>query len=460
MNHQRSPQRITVSTDSIRNLSSDGSPSWVTMDDRYESIFTIEIPLELADVEDGQPPALVFTPLGRETVQGVTPDTYTSNGLRISGELETSVDSLSRSIHAVDLAASEVLDVLQTQIDAPTFDVLEHELSTSEVAPPSDDTTAEQVSQLLQENIRRHEREHIRCLLDPLMSMWRELELYQRSIILASTPRRWRDWDFVDEFATLYAIPNCHMAEVLAMLAEDYTAADSTVQRVVESYVSSQNETQAEFLRFIDRHDIDPESLIDTLRSPVGELYCDFWLAYVIDRIRAGESLDEIDSEGFQTSCNLPMESIGVRSPDEQSRETLLNAFNDQWKGPVTEFVCLAFVDGSFVLRRSWISMNPSASEAECLLAIRRALFRREFLSTFVSESGLDAVRTTRAPLTERILWGEPLADVSLFRRSSPPPQFLSDHLGPAHTTARDRLFGSQATTDDLDAWLNDPDYG
>lgn len=474
MNRRRSSSRITIDIESVRGFSNGDAPAnWLTnLDERYTPIFTIEIPLELRDVTDETPehsalqqsssPSLVFVPCGSETVQGVTPDMYTRDALYMHGKLGTRVDSLSRSVHAADLDAATVIDALQSRTDIyeEYLDALKHNLHNPAFSAQLNADAATQASQLLRDNIRRHEYEHIRCLLDPLTAIWRELELYQRSITLASRPRRWNDLDFLDAFATLYTIPNYHSSEVLAMLTEDYTTADPSVQRVVESYVTAQNETQAEFLRFIDRHDIDTTTLVDALRSPVGELYCDFWLAYIIDRVRAGDTLAEIDADGFRTSCNPPIDSIGLRSPDDKNRESRVDSFNDRWKGPVVEFVCLTLVNDTFVLKRSWISMNPSASDAENLLTVRRVLFRRQFLSFFVAESGVDAVLDARTPLVEHILWGTSLDDVSLFRRSSPPPKHLARYLGPAHDAAHDTLLGSQATTDELNAWFNDPDYG
>lgn len=455
----------------MRGFSDDEDPSnWLAnLNERYNPIFTVEIPLELADITGEtienstlqQSSSLVFVPCGGEAVQGVTPDMYTRDALRSDGELETRVDSLSRSVHATDLDASTVIDALQTQTDIhdARLDALKRDFLNSEFSQLNTDA-ATQASQLLRDNVRRHEREHIRCLLDPMTAIWRDLELFQRAVTLTANPRKWNDLGFLDAFATLYAIPNCHMTEVLAMLTEDYTAAAPAVQQAVESYVAGQNETQAEFLRFIERHDLSANDFIETLRSSVGELYCDLWLAYVIDRVRAGESLDEIDAAGFQTRCNLPTDSIGLQSIDRQRRKTLVNSFNDRWKGPVAEFVCLTSMNDKFVLKRSWISMNPSASDAESLLAVRRALFRRRFLFSFISESGIDAVLDARTPLVERILWGASLADISFFRRSSPPPKYLADHLGPAHDTARNTLLGSQATTANLNAWFNDPEFG
>jgi hypothetical protein len=468
---QRSSPRITIDIESVRGFSDGEAPlDWlVNLEERYNPIFTVEIPLELVDVidtengvlEQSSSPSLVFVPCNSENVQGVMPDMYTHDALRTNGELGTEVDSLSRSVHATDLDAATVIDTLQTQTDIyeEHLDALKHNLHNPAFSSQLNTDAVGRTSQLLRDNVRRHEREHIRCLLDPMAAIWRELELYQLSVTLASSPQRWNDLDFLDTFATLYAIPNCYVAEILAMSTEDYTTADSTVQRAVESYVASQNETQAELLRFIDRHNIDMTSLVDTLRSPVGELYCDFWLAYIIDQVRAGETLAEIDAAGFRASCNPPIDSIGLQSPD-RSRETLVDSFNDRWKGPVAEFVCLTFVNDGFVLRRSWISMNPSASDVENLLSVRRALFRRRFLSFFVAKSGLDAVLDARTPLIGEILWGTPLSDVSLFRRSSPPPKHLAGFLGQAHDTARDTLLSPQATTDDLNAWFNDPDYG
>lgn len=463
--------RITINIESIRGFSShEDQSNWlVDLDERYNPIFTVETPLELTDIADEttgssvlqQSPSLVFVPYDSETVHGIMPDMYTRDALYSYGELETRVDSLSRSVHAVDLNPTSVIDALGTQIDIheARLDALKRDFLESEFSQLDTDT-ATQASQLLQENVRRHEREHIRCLLDPSTALWRELELFQRAVALSASPRRWNDLGFLDAFASLYVIPNCYMAEVLAMLTEDYTTADPAIQEAVESYVATQNETQAEFLRFIERHDLSENRLIETLRSSVGELYCDFWLAYVIDQVRAGNSLNEIDADGFRTRCNPPADSIGLQSIGGQSREALVNSFNDRWKGPVAEFVCLTSANDRFVLKRSWISMNSPASDAENLLAVRRALFRRQFLSSFLSESGINAVLDARTSLVERILWGASLDDVSLFRRSSPPPKYLTDYLGPAHDTARKALLGSQATTADLNSWLNDPEFG
>lgn len=131
--------------------------------------------------------------------------------------------------------------------------------------------------------------------------------------------------------------------------------------------------------------------------------------------------------------------------------------------GPVFELVRLEFINGSFALERAWYSLNPGVSDSESLVAVRRALFRRQFLSDFALRSGLEDALHDREADVKEIIDGIPLNESSLFQHSqlsqARTTEDWADYLSPAYETAATALLGSTATVDDLHTWLNDPEF-
>lgn len=279
-------------------------------------------------------------------------------------------------------------------------------------------------------------------------------------MLVGANPRTWNDPGFLRRFARLYATPSHFIVELLALMTEDYTIDNSSAQRVVETAVANQREAAGFLMKFVEEHNIDRNALRQTLRSPVGEQCCDLWLAYVFDRMRSGHSLSEIDAGKFRDQHLSRLGSHDEIVSDSETRTMLVDFVRERCFGPVFEVVRLDVVDEQFVLERAWYSLNPDVSDDGSRLAVRRALFRRQFLSLFGSESGLIDVRSAQGNAVEQVIRGSSLDDVALSSVAYPSLEQLSESLTMAHEATATELLGNQATTDDLHHWLNDPEYG
>lgn len=454
-----------------------GQISWLNeINVEAEHIFTLEIPLELVGIAAGQPSistdshpsplsSLTFVPTDDVIIRGVTPDPPLRDLLCSGGEVDMSVDALSRSIILTEVDERTFIETVQdrTDIGTESLAALRRALVVPTFYEEFDDATAIQADDLLTENIRRHEREHVRCLIDPETAIWREFELYWRSIFLGAKPQTWHDSVFLDRLVSLYQTPSRFTVELLAMLTEDYTIDDPTVQHAVETSVATRRGTESTLLEEIKNSGVDTTSLLGTMRTPVAEQYCDLWLAFVLDRLRSGSSLVDIDSTDFQRTCAPVADSHDsvVRRGD--ARSMYLNLMRERLLGPVFELVKLTY-DGSFTLKRTWYSLNPGTSNQEQLVAVRRVLYRRQFFSDFVRRSGLKETLHNREEAVKQVIHGATLDESSLFD-SSVLSQVHSttawaDNLESAYETAVTALLGSQATGNELHTWLNDPKFG
>ena len=477
MNNCSSSQPITVELgptfgandadiDRIRN----SQVNWFDMGTTADFIFALEIPLEVVGVAAsppandsslGSPPSsLTFAPRD-VTVRGITPDSSVRNLLLAGGEMQTSVDSLSRSILVTSGDERSFLNALrkQAEIDTKSLDALKRALLVPSFYDKFSDAAADRARRLLATNIRRHELNHVNCLINPETALWREFELYWRSILVGAKPRTWRDPAFLNRFARLYATPSYFVIELLAMMSEDYTRGEPSIKRTVETSVASRRGAAGELMRFVEEHNIDSNALRETLRSPVGEQFCDLWLAYVLNELRDGCSLSEISEDKFHNYCLTALDSSDDIICDPETRALFIDFMRERCFGPVFEVVRLDVIDERFVLERAWYSLNPDVSDAGSRLAVRRALYRRQFLSLFGSESGLNDVRSDRETAVERVIRGASLDEVALFDLVSPSTEQLSESLVAAHEATAAALLGSQATSEDLHIWLNDPDY-
>ncbi|MFC6965048.1 hypothetical protein ACFQJ8_27305 [Halocatena marina] len=447
-----------------------GQVSW--LDDVSEDtslIFKFEMPLELVDISTSKaattsglsgssPVSIEFIQCGREKTHGIEPDPYIRNILRAGGRMGLGVDSLSRSVVLSDINEHTVIDALQANpnIDAGwLIESLRRNLLIPSFYGELDDEATSQAIELVRSNVRRHEREHMRCLLNPSTALWRELGLYYRLILLSSQLSTWHSPSFLNTTAALYMTPSRFTVELLALLKEDYTSADPTVQQAVQQRVVAQRGAEGDLLRFIDRQNVDTDALTAMLQSPTGGRYCDLWLGYIIDRLRSGYSLSEIDKTEFFSRIR-PLNGGGV--PDPEMRDTTVDYMSERCLGPVIELVRLKS-DAGFVLERSWFSIGTDISEAEGLLAVRRALFRRIFSSNFVIESGLDNRLDDRETAIKRIIHGTPFSEAQLFDMDIPSTDQLAGSLSAARTNAITTLLGPTASVEELHMWLDHPEY-
>lgn len=141
-----------------------------------------------------------------------------------------------------------------------------------------------------------------------------------------------------------------------------------------------------------------------------------------------------------------------------------VDLMRDRLLGPVFELIRLRFIDGTFTLERAWHSLNPDVADRKRLVAVRRVLYRRQFLSDFADRSGLDDDLRDREDAVEQVIQGDSLDETSLFdslpRSQGRSTDDWAGHLEQAHETAATALLGSTATVTDLHTWLNDPQDG
>lgn len=448
----------------------DGQVSWFGMEEMTDFIFRLEIPLEVLGVSSHSPPndgspyspssLLSFSPCDDVTVQGISPDSVLRDVLLGGGEIGMNVDSLSRSVVFPDVDEYTFIEALQNRIDIEdeSLDALKRSLLVPVFDDTLDNVAATRAQQLLSENIRRHELNHVNRLINPETALWREFELYWRSVLVGTSQRL--PPDSLTRLATVYTTPSHFIVEFLAMLAEDYTIGNPPVQQAVKEAVTAQRGVAGKVMQFIEEHDIDPIAFWKTLRSPTGEQYCDLWLAYILDKLRSGFSLSEISPAEFHDEYDTAPASYGDIVRDTEARTEFVDHIRDICFGPVFESIRLKFTGERFVLERTWVSLNPDVSDAKQRLSVRQALFRRAFLPAFGAESGLGHILNARETAAERVICGMSLDEISLFDVTLPSPEQLSESLATAHESAVDALLGSQASVEDLEAWLNDPEYG
>lgn len=476
MNNQQSSHPITINLGPtfgsdlarVRN----GQISWLDdIEGTTDPIFTLEIPLELADVVSNtwttdptqmDPTSLEFTQRGDVTVQGIQLDPHTRDILSAGGGMSMSVDSLSRSILLTDVDERTFIDKLQarTSISGEGLDALRRKLLVPALFDVLDDATATQTTTQLKANIRAHEREHVRCLIEPSTALWRELELYWCSVLTCTKSRTWRRPDVLNRLAALYGTPSRFTAELLAIFNEPYAIDNPAIERAADTDIATQRGIGDRLLQFLSEHNIDPDAFAEVLRSPEGEQFCDLWLAYVLDHLRFGGSLNSIDASDFhdlQTTAAAPYDDPIC---DPEFRSSFIDFIRAQSRGPVFELVRLKFVDDEFVLERAWYSLNNRVSAAESLVAVRRVLARRQLFPLFAKQSGLEAIRAKREDAITDIIQGASFDETSLFDISPPDPSALRDHFISAHETVATALLGSMASEDDLHTWLNESDYG
>jgi hypothetical protein len=473
MNDNRFPQSMMINlgptflNGAMSSQSRSDQLAWLSeINEHCEHIFTLNMPLELVDADRSfvrddsarsSPLSLEFAITGDGEIHGETPDSYTYDILRAGGELEPGVDVLARLAFFADVDVSMLMSALQnhSEINAEWLNTNGQDLFDPQFTMNLDQKATTRARQLIGDNIERHEREHIRCLITPRTALWRELELYWRSVLICENPQyTWDNKAFLNRLSELYATPSRFTTELLAILEEDYTTAAPVVQQAVEQYVTTQRGAEGDLFRFITNREIDPNDLAELLQTPVGETYCDLWLAYIIDSLRSGVSLNEIDVDIFRDHVGAETDPYYRLSEDYQTRNEFIGFISDHCLGPVFELVRFRFDETVCRLERSWFSLNPDVSAATSILAVRRALYRRQFFAQFSANSGLSDILVDQEIAMEHIIRGTSLADENLFERAYPAPGQLTAHLEKARTAALEALLGQAATVEDLGAWL------
>ena len=476
MNDDRSQQTVTINLGSTCINSAIGSQDWTDqlgwleeINADCEHIFTLDIPLELVDASRSpassvsprsSPLSLEFVIDDDVEIYGMSPDSYTYDILCAAGTFEPGVDVLSRLAFFIDVDTSALVSALRNppEIETGWLKSSGDDFFDPQFTTDLDPEAATQANLLIADNVDRHEREHIRCLINPQTALWRELEFYWRSVLICKNPQyTWGNWSFLNRLSELYATPSRFTTELLAILKEDYTTVGPTVQRAVEQHVTAQRGAEGDLLRFIVDREIDPTALAELLRLPVGETYCDLWLAYIIENLRSGVPLDGIDVAAFRDRVGTETDPYYRLADNWQTHNDFVDFISEHCLGPVFELVRFQFDNTGCHLERSWFSLNPDVSSATSIVAVRRALYRRQFFAQFSAASGLSDLLADQEMALEHIIHGAPLADENLFERVNPAPDRITAHLEEARTVALTALLGQTATLEDLGAWLKQP---
>lgn len=477
MKHTPSARNIAVDlnapfVDNVGQVRQGQFDLWEPINERVKHIFTIVTPLKPLEVVDAPVndsfereqqqtafPTLMFEPVGESTIYGRTPGPTVRDILRRREVIQTAVDTLSRSIHLIEEIDETGMATLQSHIDnGDSWFTKEGQplgRFTRELPPEE----AAKARALLASNVKRHEYTHFKQLIDPETAFWRELDLYWHSFLLVANPNTWDDVTFLKTFATLYTIPNRFVAEFFAMDAEVYTTAPRPVREVVKQHTTTQRGVETELFEILNRRNIDKEAFSTMLRSSVGERYCDLWLAYMLDRLRAGDALDDIRVTDFRHYLSAAQTLLEASARAQDAREELIDFIYASCQGPVFEVVRLRNQKGTFSLERSWFSLNPRVSGQATLLGVRQALYRRYVLSSLYKKSDIGDNLRRRETAIEQVIRGIPIDDTRLFDSFCPSPSALRESLHTAQTDIVDMLFNDTATRADLDQWLHDPEY-
>lgn len=441
-----------------------GHCSWLTgINSEYEHIVTYEIPLEVVGVALNER-TVEFLSGNASKSRGISLGQHIRRALQTPGSVGTGVDALSRSVLQTELDERMLKKAISNQVgETNCFETITEGMLVPRLREELDDADIHRAVDLLKENVQRHERRHIQCLLDPETAIWRELELYWRSVLIGANPQTWGNSPFLDRLAALYTTPSRFTLELLAMLAEDYSTNGTGVGPLVADVVAEARGAEGTLMQFIEKQAVDVNAVTSILRSPTGERYCDLWLAYIVDELRNGRSLADIESVGFHETVN-PDDPGASAAPSAETRNLFIQFFRSRVNGPVFELVRVRSGDDydheeGFVLERAWFTMNPNASVEEHRLAIRRTLYRRQFLIYINQESGLGNQIADRETAIERVISGTPLADVLPFDNRIPSADRLSVHIKEAHKTTAESLLGPGTTAEKLSRWLNDPSY-
>jgi hypothetical protein len=196
MNDNRSSQSMTINlgpsflNGTMSSQSRSDQLAWLSeMNEHCEHIFTLNMPLELIDAnrlsarDDSARSSLLsleFAITGDGEIYGETPDSYTYDILRAGSKLEPGVDVLARLAFFADVDDSVLMSALQnhSEINAEWLNTNGQDLFDLQFTMNLDRKATTRARQLVGDNIERHEREHIRCLITPRTALWRELELY------------------------------------------------------------------------------------------------------------------------------------------------------------------------------------------------------------------------------------------------------------------------------------------
>jgi len=438
----------------------------------YTPIFEFTIPLELhtdpVQFDQNDIPYVRFTANSEDchiNNSTAAPDEVVSDRLLQGGTIATSVDSLSRSFIHQPASETTLLRLLEQEqaVSASVLEAIRKQLVTPLLSDDLSQSQARSARNLLSQNIRSHEAQHVRDLIDPRTAMWKETELLWQFQLIAASPHALDNESIVKRIAVLYAIPRQFLTELSALVTEQYEISDPQIESVLTNRVSKQRGSEQQLLEYFERHNLSSEELTSILDCDAAEQYGDIWILYVLKHLNQGRRFDNITSISFLEEMDIqsPAQYIGIENMPDSELSALRDDFIDlvfaHLYGPAFEVISFDTNNtGEFEIRRQWFNTNPTVDGDEHLLAVRRGLFFRAFMSEFRSLTNLTSLRTEVKKMISRTLSGY---NVSL----SPPlfeidPEKVAENLRKSLRNTGEELIGTTERKY-LAQWLDDPNY-
>lgn len=394
-----------------------------------------------------------------------TPDEVVSDRLLQGGTIATSVDSLSRSFVQQPASETTLLRILEEEstVSSSALDAIRKQLVTPLLSNDLSQSQVRSAKKVLSQNIRSHEAQHVRDLIDPRTAMWKETELFWQFQLIAASPYALENESIVKRIAVLYAIPRQFLTELSALITEQVEASDPQIESVLTKRISEQRGPEQRLLDYFDQYNLSSEELTSIFDCDAAEQYGDIWLLYVLKQLNQGRPFDDITSISFLEEMDIqnPAQYIGIEDMPDSELSALRDDFIDfvfaHLYGPAFEVISFETDNrGEFEIRRQWFNTNPTVEGDEHLLAVRRALFLRTFMSEFRSLTRLTSLRTEVKNMISRTLSGH---NVSL----SPPlfeidPGQVAENLRRSLKNTGEELIGTTERKY-LAQWLDDPNY-
>lgn len=438
----------------------------------FTRVFSLTLPLTLSSdpvsIDSSGTPYVTFDADSTAacTKHEATSVTKTTRKLLFeSGDVETSVDSLSRSVIQQPAAVDTLLEQLEahTGVTQGVISTIEEALIVPKLADSTSVTGAEQLAETVATLTTSHENRHLKDLIDPKTAYWKELELLWHLQQILAAPTILESPGLVNRFAVLYALPRHVVTELNAIVAERSSIDNYELDPALYARLTADRGLEQQVWNYFQERGVDSDSIEELITHPIAQQFGDLWIVYIVSHLQQGHSLTELSGNAF-------LEKIGVERPDEligvsaqpelaidEIRDTFTELVLNQLYGPAFEVISLKTTpENNFELSRIWYNSNPTTTGSGHRLAVRRALFTRYFLAEFRVRTQLLAVRER---ITDAIAAGLEGTPVSL---SAPVVDVDTDRVATTLETCLDAAYTNLDginSRKELAQWLNDPSY-
>lgn len=448
-----------------------GRNSATTTDLDWTRLFSVHIPLTLSSdpltIDADGTPHVTFSAnptTARVIPAATTPTQTTRNLLHESGDAETRVDSISRTVVQQPAAAAALIEHLSDhpEVSPETLSLIKEALMFSN-SSGNETSDTHQHADTVATMVTHHENQHLSDLIDPNTAFWKELELFWQLQQILAAPTAVESPGIVNRFAVLYSLPRQIVAELNAIAAERAALDPDNRDSTINAQLTADRGLEQQVWDYFRTRGVAPETITDLVSHPIAQQFGDIWIVYALSQLQAGHSVAELSGDAFldQIGVERPDELLGVSAPPELGIDEVRDTFTElvfaQLYGPAFEVISLeSSSEDAFSLTRTWYNTNPTTSETAHQLALRRALFVRYFLSEFRTRTQL---LTVRDRITDAVAAGIAGTPISL---SAPVIDIDTSRVAETiHTSCQAAISTLEGidSRDDLAQWLNQPAY-